>query len=79
MQKVLEQIAAIQGWQIQRATPLHGGDINQAFSLETNNGRFFLKLNDAQRYPGMFAAEADGLQALQKKFSLKVPSVVATG
>ncbi len=79
MQEVLQQIAIHQGWQLQQASPVYGGDINQAFALDTNKGRFFIKLNDAGQYPEMFLAEADGLTALQKDFPLKVPSVVAVG
>lgn len=79
MQEVLQQIAIAQGWELQQASPVHGGDINQAYALDTNKGRFFLKLNDAQRFPAMFVVEANGLQALEKNFPLKVPSVVAHG
>ena len=56
--------------------PVHGGDINQAFKLETSEGILFLKINDADKYPKMFEKEADGLQALAKATSLRVPAVV---
>lgn len=79
MQQILQHIAVLQGWQIRQASSVRGGDINEAFALQTDKGRFFLKLNEAQNFPGMFAAEAEGLAALQKHFSLKVPQVVAVG
>lgn len=58
---------------------VHGGDINEAFGLNTGEGMFFLKLNDATAFPGMFEKEADGLQALKKATFLKVPEVLAVG
>ena len=48
---------------VHRATPLHGGDINEAARLETTDGPLFLKWN--RRAPaGMFRAERLGLAAL---------------
>jgi protein-ribulosamine 3-kinase len=79
MNKTLIEIASEQGWKILNSTPVHGGDINQAFCIETNHGKFFIKLNDAAKYPQMFEKEANGLRALQKHFTLTVPSIVAVG
>ena len=56
-----------------------GGDINEAFALDTDQGRFFMKLNDAHRYPEMFQIEAGGLHALAEHFPLKVPEVISVG
>ncbi len=41
-----------------------GGCINDSFRLDTSVGVFFMKYNDANRYPGMFEAEARGLLLL---------------
>ena len=71
MQQIFQELAAQQGWQIQKVNSIGGGDINEAFALETNKGRFFIKLNDASRYPQMFVLEAEGLAALQEKLSFK--------
>lgn len=43
---------------------VHGGDINSAYCLHGAGNKFFLKLNDATRYPAMFEKEARGLEAL---------------
>ena len=58
---------------------LSGGDINQALKITTHTGNYFLKLNKATAYPGMFAAEARGLQELQKHFPQLVPDVIRQG
>jgi hypothetical protein len=42
-------------------TPEHGGDVSEAFKMETSIGNFFLKKNDAKIYPGMLEREEAGL------------------
>lgn len=64
---------------INDAKSVHGGDINQTFRIGTNEGYFFLKLNDAHRYPDMFAAEYAGLEALHAAHALTVPQPLAYG
>ncbi len=64
---------------IQRLIPVYGGDINQSFRIQTNRGDFFVKINDAQIFPGMFEKEADGLNRLAATGNVQVPEVVATG
>lgn len=59
--------------------PVHGGDINRAFCLEDGARKYFLKINDAQRYPGMFEKEARGLLALHDSSPLRVPKIIRTG
>ena len=62
-----------------KASPLSGGDINDAFELELEDGRrLFLKTNRAAP-AGMFQAEARGLSWLAEARALAVPSVVAVG
>lgn len=53
-----------------------GGSINQTYKLETEGGNYFIKINDAARYPQMFEKEARGLELLKSAETLKVPSVV---
>ncbi len=55
-----------------------GGSISRAFRLQTANACYFLKLNAAAHYE-MFAAEADGLEALNACSSVRVPRVLAHG
>ncbi|HXH19285.1 MAG TPA: fructosamine kinase family protein [Chitinophagales bacterium] len=56
-----------------------GGCINYALSLQTNAGIFFLKMNDASRYPRMFETEAKGLKILKSAKAIGVPEVIAFG
>lgn len=64
---------------IEEAFPVGGGSINDAWRLETDAGRFFLKTNSADRFPSMFEAEADGLRRLRDAGPLRVPEVIAHG
>ncbi len=66
--------------QVLKAVPVGGGSINRCVKLETNKGFFFLKENDAENpiaigFPGMFRAEAKGLELLRKANALTVPGV----
>jgi fructosamine-3-kinase len=60
------------------ATPVGGGDINQAYCLRLAGRRFFVKLNRAERL-SMFEAERAGLEALAATRTIRVPRVFATG
>ena len=62
-----------------RPAPVSGGGINAAYRLEGANTAWFIKLNDAS-LEGMFAAEAEGLQALAAaQGGPRIPAVIATG
>lgn len=74
------------GLAVTRYVPVHGGDINQCYCLHTNDAKYFLKINDAIRYPEMFAKEAKGLQALasvlptfENLATLVIPQVIKYG
>lgn len=56
-----------------------GGSINQAGQLRTSCGNFFLKWNDAHRFPGMFEKEALGLMLLSRQKMLTIPTVLGYG
>lgn len=75
LQPILDDI----GIPVTRYEQVHGGDINRSWCLYTNNGKFFLKVNDASRYPGMFEKEASGLEALRDHSSFKIPVVHRIG
>jgi len=59
--------------------PLSGGDINAVYLLDSEKGKWVLKVNDAQRFPGMFEKEARGLRELRKPQVIDVPEVVKVG
>lgn len=74
LQRVVERAL---GQRVQSASPLAGGDINDAFLVELADGQqVFLKTN-ARAPSGMFAAEARGLAFLSDAQALRIPSVLA--
>ena len=56
-----------------------GGDINEAYNLNTSVGDFFVKKNSASRYPQMFKKEALGLKLLAEANEISVPEVITFG
>jgi len=63
---------------IHEALPVEGGDINLAFHLNTNQGRYFVKLNTPEKVD-LFRTEKDGLLELAKCEALVVPEPVSFG
>ena len=55
-----------------------GGSIHSAWILTADSRRYFVKLNETGALP-MFAAEAEGLAAMQATATVRVPAVVASG
>ncbi|MEM6532777.1 MAG: fructosamine kinase family protein [Myxococcota bacterium] len=65
------------GSEIRRAQSLSGGDINEAYALDLDDGRrVFLKTNRTAPV-AMFQAEARGLKWLGDAHALRVPEVLA--
>jgi fructosamine-3-kinase len=64
---------------INQTEKIHGGDINETYRIQTNEGPYFLKLNDAIRFPDMFSAEYAGLTALKDTQTLTIPQPVCYG
>jgi protein-ribulosamine 3-kinase len=56
-----------------------GGCINHGGKLDTTSGAYFLKWNDALKYPGMFQAEALGLSVLRTSNAIRIPQVINVG
>lgn len=50
-----------------------GGDINEAAVFNSTEGKFFVKWNDAVRYPQMFEKEALGLELLRQAEEIEAP------
>lgn len=59
-----------------RVTAVGGGCINRAFCVEVSGKKYFLKWNDAAKFPGMFESEARGLRLLRQAGELYVPEVM---
>ncbi|GAC1453921.1 MAG: fructosamine kinase family protein [Chitinophagaceae bacterium] len=79
MQTLIKAIAVHSGISVQQYEEVHGGDINECYCLYGQSSNYFLKLNHAGRFPGMFEMEADGLEALRHSSALMVPQVIKQG
>ena len=65
--------------EIHSSSGVGGGSINLCYRLETDEGLFFVKINDAHRYPQMFRKEAMGLAVLAQAEEIPVPEVIGYG
>jgi protein-ribulosamine 3-kinase len=65
-------------FKIEHRASLGGGCINSAFRIEGSGGRYFVKLNTADKEE-MFAAEAAGLTEIARTGAIRVPRPVCHG
>lgn len=65
--------------QVFSSASVGGGCINETLRINTTAGFFFMKKNDANKFPGMFEAEAKGLLILKNAGAIEVPAVIAAG
>ncbi len=79
-QEIEQSLSAALGGGIHLKTPrgVGGGCINQAYRVESSQGPFFIKLNNADSLD-MFTAEAQGLEELNQAASLRIPRPVCWG
>jgi protein-ribulosamine 3-kinase len=63
---------------IEEIWSIGGGCINEAISLKTNIGKFFIKYNSASAYPEMFEKEAAGLKILAETKTIEIPEVISS-
>lgn len=64
---------------IKNFSQVGGGCINNGGLIQTSRGDFFLKWNDAKKYPAMFQAEAKGLKLLGNANTIRIPVVTTVG
>jgi len=76
VENILKKIAEQNNLDLIATEALFGGDINKVYRLETVEGEFVVKCNDAQAFPGMFEAEHKGLTMLRETKSFIVPKVI---
>ena len=76
---ILQNIFADCNIDVQRCEQVHGGDINNAYCLFTSTGKYFLKLNDEDKFRGMFIKEANGLDLLRRNCTVTIPQVIKIG
>jgi protein-ribulosamine 3-kinase len=62
-----------------RLSPVGGGCINNCYRAETEQGKkFFVKTNQAEKYPGLFDKEKNALSILAQQSIIRLPRVIAT-
>lgn len=61
---------------IKNFSSISGGSINNAFKVETSSNVYFVKWNQARKYPGMFEKEARGLELLKNANEIFIPAVI---
>ncbi|MCS6917521.1 MAG: fructosamine kinase family protein [Chitinophagales bacterium] len=74
IQLLLQQAGVDAG--VQALEPQGGGCINDCYGVRTASGNFFLKVNQAKTYPGMFQAEARGLELIHRNVPGFAPAVI---
>lgn len=79
LQELQEHVQQYFGATIYDYQSVNGGDISQAYLLETSSGALFLKYHAAPFAPDLFAAESRGVQILQASGSIKTPQVIGQG
>ena len=78
MNEILERLKQL-NLGIETIVPIKGGDINDAFRLESFNKKYFLKVNSANNFPNLFKKEARALDAIKKTKTFQVPKVINVG
>ena len=77
--ETLFQIAEENNLNNPKFSRLTGGDINEVFLINSEGKKQVVKINHAGKFPGMFAAEKAGLEALQDPGVIDVPKVLNLG
>jgi len=65
--------------QVMKSVTVGGGCINEAYTLITSAGKYFVKYNTASIFPAMFEKEAAGLKILAITHTLAIPDVIGSG
>lgn len=73
--RVKDSISDLLGTKINNCVSVSGGDISNAYVLDTDSDRIFCKLNSSPVANAMFMAEMEGLQAIAKTKTIKTPAV----
>jgi protein-ribulosamine 3-kinase len=60
---------------ISKVETVGGGSINQVYCLNAARTKYLLKLNNKHAFPGMFKAEAEGLDIIRRTNAIHVPEV----
>lgn len=75
----LQKIVAQKNLELLEVKRLSGGDINDVYLLKCTSSDLVIKLNHADKFPGMFEAEAEGLSILKASESFRIPEIINCG
>lgn len=64
---------------IQNVNPVSGGDISNSYRIQTTEGWYFIKCNEAVNALTMFETEANGLERIKKTESVFTPKIIEFG
>ena len=78
-EQVRLQCEQVFGQSLSDIRPVTGGDINEAFLIQTNTDKFFIKLNDHPAALDMLRAEAAGLARIKDSRKIQTPAVIHLG
>jgi fructosamine-3-kinase len=57
--------------------PVGGGSINDTYRLSVGPHRYFCKINEAGKLPGLFEKEKKGLALLRQQHIIRIPDLIA--
>ncbi|RXG18441.1 hypothetical protein DSM03_1011127 [Leeuwenhoekiella aestuarii] len=72
-------LSQILNTQIEKISPLSGGDINEVYKITTRAKNLVIKVNRASKFPNMFELEALGLKHIADSNSFLTPKVIQAG
>lgn len=72
----LLKILNILSFKIKNYKFISGGDINQTYYLDTDQGKMFLKYNLKSHYPNLFQCEYNGLKVIEESQTFKIPTII---
>jgi len=79
MKNLLNYLTELIGETIKTYKPVSGGDISNAFFIETKLNRYFLKVNSQKEAYSMFLAEKQGLETIEYTQTIATPKVYHCG
>jgi protein-ribulosamine 3-kinase len=74
---MIEFFTEILNCQVFSVKSVHGGDINQAYKIDTAEGIYFAKVNDGPVASKMLRTESEALRLLNSIEGIRVPEVIS--
>lgn len=79
MKSLLHRIAEKNKFELTGYKPLSGGSINSVYQISSPPNSYVIKINRAEKFPGMFQKEAAGLELLKNSNTFRIPKVIDFG